>query len=554
MNILFIIPLNAPYDTIIGAEISASDTKLRIRDHIKCMYPSGILCICAYIQKYISNINIKIIDLNVILTQLNLSKIEDSNQYKLEDLIREALSMVDGFTPDIIGISAFFANVYRDLKPIASFLRNRYCDSLIVCGGHTATALYDRIYEDDLVIDAVCFGEGEIPTLELIRAILFGNKEEYLSSSPCWITKKKIRSEKKFIPQHNAIVNLDEIPPYDLNTLLFPNAYFNPPHSFFRIESEKPRIMFMFVTRGCPYRCIFCASHSVHGRKVRYYSVDRIKKAILYYNKQYNITKFLFYDDHFMSKKDQAIEILKFISEQNFIAEIATPAFSSIDADVVSAMKCAGIQSVNITIESGNEDTLKNIIHKSAGLQKAEEVVDLLRAAGMIVMTNILIGFPGETKESIDEGLEYLLTTNFNWFSCLIATPLPGSQLYKICKENGYFISNDDILSMNFTKCIIKTKDFTPEYIERKVYEMNLKLNFVNNYDFRTGNYKMALFLFEKVINSVIDTHAFAYYFAAKCCAKLSLDEKYQLYKAKYEEIVAKDPFWRDWVDKLLSD
>ena len=83
---------------------------------------------------------------------------------------------------------------------------------------------------------------------------------------------------------------------------------------------------------------------------------------------------------------------------------------------------------------------------------------------------------------------------------------------------------------------------------------MNLKLNFINNYDMRIGNYGVALFLFEKLINTINDKHAFAYYFAARCCEKLNLDQKRKLYEAKYEELVGRDPFWREWAAKLLSN
>lgn len=555
INILFISSLNEPYNTIIDANKTPWKTKLNIQKKIKkidCVYPSGLLSISAYVKKHNPDINIKIIDFNVIINQLVLSKIRSFDEYKFEDFLKEALSLVDGFIPDIIGISVLFCSVYQDLKPLASFLKKNYNESLIVCGGHLATTLYDRIYEDDLEIDAVAFGEGEIPFLELVRAILSGRKEEYLSLSPCWITKEKSKSKRGFAPQNKVIFNLDEIPPYDLSMLLFPEAYFDSSSFLFMPEThEDHKEMIMFSTRGCPFNCVFCASHQVHGKKVRFYTADRIKNDILYYKEKYGINKFSFYDDHFLIKKDRVLEILNFISQKNFVAAIFNPAFFAIDEDIASAMKHAGVKSVILSIESGNENTLKNIMHKPSNFKKASEAVDILHNEGINAATNVMIGLPGETKESIDSGLGYLLTTSFNWFQCYVAVPLPGSDLWKICKENRYFITNDDILLMDFKKCVIRTEDFTPEYIERKVYEMNLTLNFVNNYDFRSGNYNNALMLFERVINSVLDTHAFAYYFAAKCCLILHLDEKYKIYKAKYEEMVAKYSFWREYATQF---
>lgn len=543
MNILFIVPLNESYDTVVG--VDKATLKDKLNKNIKklyCVYPSGVLSISAYIKKHSPNINIKILDLNVFINQIAQSK--NFDEYKFENFIKEAMSLI-GFVPDIIGISVLFTSVYRDLIPLSSLLKKIYPDSLIVCGGHLASSLFNRIYKDDLEIDAVAFGEGEIPSLELARAVLSGKKEEYLSSSPFWITKSK--SKNGFLPQDKPIIDLDEIPPYDLNDLFFPEAYFNSSSFLFMPEAidEGHKEMLMFTTRGCPFKCVFCASHNVHGKSVRYYSTDRIKHDILYYNKKYGIDKFAFYDDHFLIKKDRALEILNFIPEKRFIASIINPAFFSIDENIASAMKLAGVKSVILSLESGNENTLKNIIHKPSNSKKASEAVDFLHKKGINAATNIVIGLPGETKESIDSGIEYLLTTNFNWFNCFVVAPLPGSELYKICEENGYFTVDDPVLLMDFKKGLIRTKDFTPEYIEKKAYEMNLNLNYANNSDFRSGNYNNALMLFERVIHSVIDTHAFAYYFAAKCCKMLQIDDKYKIYKAKYKEMIEKYPFWK---------
>lgn len=555
MKVLFIVPLNEPYNTIVNAGKTALKNKLNIQKNIKklyCVYPSGVLSISAYVKKHVSDIDIRVIDFNVFIHKLAQGEVDNFNEYKFEDFLSEALSQLDGFVPDIIGISTLFCSVYPDLGPLASFLRKNYLTSMIVCGGHLASTLYGRIYQDDLNIDAVAFGEGEIPFLELVNAVLSGQKREYLSSSPCWITKDKCELRTKFVPQNKLIFDLDEIPPYNLNMLLFPDAYFDSSSFLFMPERrEYKKEMIMFSTRGCPFNCIFCASHHVHGKTVRFFSSDRVKNDILYYNEKYGIDKFTFYDDHFLIKKDRAIDILNFIPEKNFVAGIINPAFFAIDGDVASAMKRAGVKSVILSIESGNENTFKNIVRKPSSLKKANEAVSFLHNEGINAATNVLIGLPGETKESIDKGVEYLRTTSFNWIMCFVTAPLPGSDLFKICVDNHYFVTNDDILALDFKKCIIRTEDFTPEYIDNKAYEMNLELNFVNNYDFRAGNYDKALMLFEKVINNVMDSHAFAYYFAAKCCRMLKLHEKYTIYRRKYEEMTGKYSFWREWADRF---
>ncbi len=550
MNILFIFPLNEPYDTIVNAGKTPWMSKLSKNKNIKkidCVYPTGLLSIAAYAKEHVPDINVKILDFNVIMKQKAQKSLEG---YSQENFLNDALDVVNDFNPDVIGVSTLFCSNYQDLGGIFSCLKKSYPNSFTFCGGHLVSAIYKRVYEEDLPIDAISFGEGEIPFVELLNAIKSGERDKYLASSPSFITKEKLESEPNFVPQRKLIMNLDEIPRYDFDMLLFNEVYFNSSNYLFVMKPKKrQREMFIFSTRGCPHHCVFCASQHVHGHKVRSYSVERIKSDILYFNNKYNINRFVFFDDHFLSKKKRAIEIMDFIAENNFNADISTPAFFSIDREVAAAMRRVGIRETNITIESGNEDTLKNIMHKPANLKKANEAVDNLHCEGITVISNILIGLPGETHESIDKGLEYLKTTNINWFQCFITAPLPGSELYDICEKNNYFSHSGDMLIMDFKRCVIKTPEFSPEYIEKKAYEMNLTLNFVNNYDMRMGNYDRALKLFERIHSSVIDTHAFAYYFAAECCRMLSIDDKYQIYKNKYIEMTEKYSFWKEWSD-----
>jgi len=182
-------------------------------------------------------------------------------------------------------------------------------------------------------------------------------------------------------------------------------------------------------------------------------------------------------------------------------------------------------------------------------LDIAKKAIKLLKGEGINVVCSILVGLPGETKESIDKGVQGMLDMECNWYNCYIASPLPGTELFEICKKNNYLPSDIDIYRMNFQRGIIRTPDFDPEYIEKKAYEINLYVNFVKNCDLRTRNYETALMMFERVIHFVGDTHAFACYFAAICSKHLGLHEKYINYKTKYEELIEKSIFWKEWAE-----
>jgi anaerobic magnesium-protoporphyrin IX monomethyl ester cyclase len=555
MNILFICPLNESFSDIVGIDkVRAWEVKKNQNKKYKqlqLVHPNGLLSIAAYTSKYKKSANIKILDFNIMIgTYLDKSG-STVNGISRESFWGYCLSETDDFVPDLIGISASFCSNFNDLNPLADFLGTRYVKCLITCGSHLPSACYKDIFAHGEKIDAICFGEGEKPFLELVDAMGKGIEETYLENNGCWITKNKIYHSENFKPSNNLIHDLDEIPPYDLKLIVKKDGYANyTPNLFSIVDSVGKEQLTLLTTRGCPCKCVFCASQHVHGHKVRSYSVERIKQDILHYRND-GVDEFVFYDDHFLSNKKRAADILEFMIDNKIPSKVANVAFFSIDEKIAKLLRKAGNTNLFITIENANEETLKNIMHKPANLEVAKKAIKYLKNEGIIIYSNILVGLPGETKESIEKGAKELLNVGCNWYNCYVTAPLPGSELFEICKENNYLVKDVDVYRMDFKKCVIRTPDFEPDYIEKKTYEINLYVNFVENYDMRTGNYEIALMMFEKVINLVIDTHAFAYYFAAVCANALGLSEKYAEYKNKYNEMIQRFDFWREWAERF---
>jgi radical SAM superfamily enzyme YgiQ (UPF0313 family) len=560
MNVLFISPLNESFDVLISAPDTPWKSKLTPSGDLKKIdvtTPNGLLSMASYLDSRVEDVCVKIMDLNVFLIKLSEEIRARQDGKTIRAFTREQfldhvffVEFVD-FKPDIIGISAPFCSTMPDLEPLAFFLKNLYKDAVIVGGGHMLSAIYGDVFEKASSFDAICFGEGEIPFTELARSFENGNLHDYIASSGSWITRRKLLEHPDFMPENSLIFDLDEIPPYRFDLLVHDiESFLRSGDYFFITEKIKTRKdCCMFTTRGCPHNCIFCASQNIHGHKVRKYSAERIKKDIIYYNERYGINCFLFYDDNFLHYKDRAVEILNFVASCKLECQIPTPAFFKIDDDISCVMHAAGVTETMVTIDSGNEETLKKIINKPGGLREAKSAIISLRNAGIVVITNLLFGMPGETKEAMEKGIRNMFDVGSNWYQCFVTAPLPGSRMYNICKENGYFIDNINIFDMDFKRCVINTPDFDPKYVEEKVYEANLLLNFVENFDTRHDEYRIPLMLYERIINDVLPTHAFAYYYAALCSKKLKLHKKAVLYTQKYYEMHDLYPFWQKWVN-----
>lgn len=541
-KILFIVPPYTNFDSFVNPAFNDGTIvkkSVQYRSIVTDM-PIGLLSMSAYLKKH-AFIEIKLIDFNIVL-----NKLENFAYGSFLDLFCDFLSKKEwiDYAPTIIGISALFTPSYYNMIDIAQIARKIFPDALIIAGGGVPTNIYNDIFRDSTCFDALCYGEGEKPLLGLVEAI---NKREFLRIHPSWITSEKAKNEQSF--RHDFIENLDEIPFYDYNLLDTEEYGLNPTISTFASFDNKKHIFHIATSRGCPHRCSFCASHSVHGRKMRYHSVERVREDFKHLKEQYGARTIVFQDDHFMADKQRALKIINIAKEFDLTAFFQSGlALYALDKKILEALKSVGLNQIVLSVESGSNRVLKKIMHKPLDLSIVKHVIADCNQLGIATDVNILIGIPGETKQDIEDARAFLKTLDATWFRFNVATPLVGSEMLDISIKKKYLKGN--YIDCDFKRAVIETEEFTSEYIQEKAYSLNLEFNFVGNSDFRLGNYSRALQGFENALRAKSD-HAFAYYFAANCCKMMNLNEKYLAYKKMYQEIIEKSEFWRNYANQF---
>jgi radical SAM superfamily enzyme YgiQ (UPF0313 family) len=495
-KILFIIP---PY--------------FNIRDYISCGHtsqhptftvPYGILSLSAYLNKYSRHdINIDILDLN--LEAFKLSNVTRDVEGEIKNCIKEKIIQD---SPDVVAISALFNTCYNSLGMISFSVKQANPDILIIIGGGLATNLYNKILHEFEHIDACCYGEGEIPLCQLVDA---ENVQHYLKSSPSWIIRENLHGS--FMPNHTFVNNIDDIPFFDYN-LIDLDSYRG--RSFDKSYAQKSlREMSIHTSRGCPYHCVFCANATVHGKRMRYMSVEKVIHEIENMISLHQMEILLIEDDHFLADRNRAKVILQRLCDFNLKIEFPNGvAVYAIDDDIGQLLKKAGVKIITLAVESGSDFVLKNIIHKPHRVNMIKPAVKILRKYGISIHAFIIVGLPGELETHREETMQMISDVGFDWVKFSLAVPVSGSKLYDICKENGYLVS-DDFNQYVITKANIRTPDIDPEHIENEVYLMNLHVNFVNNYNLRVKKYDEAAVQFAAIAKRYPD-HAFAHYFLAK--------------------------------------
>lgn len=539
-KVLFIVPPHITYEDFANPPSNAT-TIQKISGNYGSLLtdmPLGVLSLSAYLKKHAA-VETKLIDFNIVL-----NKLEGFEFNSFAAFFRDFLSDLGyvEYAPDLIGISSLFTPSYQSTLDIAQCCRDIFPEAVIHAGGGVPTNMYREIFKDSVSFDALCYGEGEKPLLSLVEA---DDKFRHLEENPSWITRRKVESGQAF--RHNFIENLDEIPFYDYDICETEEYGLNPAIKAYAPIKDKAHSFHVMTSRGCTHRCCFCSSHTVHGRTMRYYSVNRVGEDFRRLRDQYKVKTMIFQDDHFMANKERALEIIAIVKDLQITAVFQNAlALYALDRKVLEALKGAGVNQLPLPVESGSNRVLTEIMHKPLNLEIVRRVADDCRDLGIYTNINILIGLPGETKQDIEDARAFLKTINANWFIINVATPLVGSEMFDIAFKKNYLKGN--YIGSSYKRAVVETEDFTVEYIQEMAYVLNLELNFVENSDLRLGHYEIALKGFENALRAKND-HAIAYYYAAKCYEKLGNTEKAQEYIKAARRLVEEKPFWRKYTD-----
>ncbi|MDP2827503.1 MAG: radical SAM protein [Sulfuricellaceae bacterium] len=542
-RILFVVPPNLTFDDFVNPPTNVGTVKLKKSDKpfgsLITDIPLGIISLSAYLKKHLGIASLAA-DFNIQLLKESEFEFADFRSYFWSCLQSDKFQ---AFRPTVIAISAQFSPSYHSVIDIAEVSRSLFPEALILAGGNLVTAVYRELFSDTNCIDAICFGEGELPLVELLSAT---DRQKVIENHASWISREKAMSPGNPF-QHCFIEDLDDIPFLDYDILDLDGYQLNPTLSRYSVGDGAAHAMSLMTSRGCPFKCTFCASHQAHGRKMRYYSENRVAEDIDRLIERYGVRSFIIQDDHFMGGKERPYNIVSAIKDrQGSIFFQNALAIYALDKRFLTLLKEAGIHELVLPVESGSARVLKDVMRKPLKLEIVKRVVADCREAGIFTDCNIIIGMPGETKADIAEGREFLKGLYGDWFRVFVATPIPGSEMYDQAASNDYFVINP--VNANYKRAVIQTEDWSSEYIQHITYAMNIELNFVHNSNMRLGNYRLALECFEKVLKVKSD-HAIAYYYAACCLEHLGDHDMSRQYFERAMECANSDLFWKEYID-----
>ena len=362
--------------------------------------PLGILSLAAVLrERYRSDIELDIVQ--QVVDGLDFDQLERRIQL---------------FKPDLVGFSVLSAEA-RDLHRAAQIARRTAPDAVIVVGGPHASVFYDKVLEDKN-IDFVVIGEGEETLVELIDRLNRGGSTEDLLGLAC----RDEDGKPVFTGPRPPIQDLDSLPmlAWDLIDLGAYRKWFS-----MNLFNKRFPYAYVFSTRGCPYRCVYC--HNIFGKKLRRRSPERVVDEIEYLAVSQGVKELLIVDDCFNLDLNHAKKVCDLIVERGIDVSIAFPnglRADIMDRELIRKLKAAGCYTITYAVETATP-RLQKLIRKNLDIQKTSEVIRWTDEEGIIVQAFFMLGFQGETPEEMEQTIRFALDHPIlkAWFFTVVVYP-----------------------------------------------------------------------------------------------------------------------------------
>lgn len=367
---------------------------------------------------------------------------------------------VMNFRPDLIVLESVTASWKADCRTAARLKQLRPESDILMVGTHV-TAMWKETLEREPAVDFVAVGEYDMTVSEL--------GDELVSGKPSLQSVKGLAYRKNRVPvmteERPLIRDLDSLP------WIAPiyKRFLNPKHYYFNL-SHHPMVM-LIGGRGCTAMCFYCVYPQVmHGHRYRHRSPEHIVDEMLWIQTHMpEIREITFEDDNFAADPKFARRFAERVKDRNvqlpFFANLRT----TVDFTTLKSLKQAGLRNTAVGFESGDDMILRNM-RKGQDTSRQKQFVDNAHKLNLLVHGCFMVGFPGETHETMQKTLELARTIKPDSAQFYPVMPYPGTGAFAYYENEGYLAHTEFdqwVDDKGGHQCVINLPGLPAEEIEQ---------------------------------------------------------------------------------------
>lgn len=233
---------------------------------------------------------------------------------------------------------------------------------------------------------------------------------------------------------------------HDLDRLPLPDA-----DLWESADAKDPNLWVPVQTRrGCPLACSYCSTPDLEGTQLRKRSPDSVVEHIARVASA-GFHKICFVDNTFNFPPSYALQLCRRLAQARLEVSWQCILYPhQLGEDLVAAMAEAGCVEVSLGFESGCPQVL-HAMNKRFLPDGVRQISDRLAAHGIRRMGFLLLGGPGETRDSVDESIAFARSLNLEMLKISVGIRIyPNTPLARLAVEEGYISADDDLLMPRF--------------------------------------------------------------------------------------------------------
>lgn len=302
---------------------------------------------------------------------------------------------------DLVAISSYSAQIFEAYELARRFQRNK---TLVVMGGLHVSSLPE---EAKAHCDSVVVGEGESVWRQVLRDFETGSLEPYYVQSP------------------PGSFDLREapVPRFDL------------------LDPDKYNRLIVQTSRGCPWRCDFCASSILLAPRYKIKPVDKVVEEIRAIKQIWERPFIEFADDNTFVNHDHYRHLLRPLVKEKIRWFTETDVSVAKDDELLGLLRDSGCKQILIGFESPRKISLDgielNANWKMKQRDKYLEAIDKIQSYGITVNGCFILGLDGDSPDVFDEVYHFIRESNLYDVQITVMTAFPGTPLYERLKREN---------------------------------------------------------------------------------------------------------------------